>query len=71
MGASLMAQWLRVRLPMQGMQVCAPVQEDATLPRSGWAREPWPLSLRVQSLCSTTGEATAARGPCTTKKRKK
>ncbi|XP_054939489.1 E3 ubiquitin-protein ligase parkin-like, partial [Physeter macrocephalus] len=25
-----------------------------------WAREPWPLSLRVRSLCSATGETTAA-----------
>ena len=41
------------------------------MPRSGWAREPWPLSLRVRSLCSATGEATAVRGPCTAKKKKK
>ena len=33
------------------------------MPRSGWAREPWPLSLRVRSLCSATGEATTVRGP--------
>ena len=26
-------------------------------PRSGEAREPWPLSLRVRSLCSATREA--------------
>ena len=26
------------------------------MPRSGWAREPWPLSLRVRSLCSATGK---------------
>ena len=36
------------------------------MPRSGWAREPWPLSLRVRSLCSGTGEATTVRGPRTT-----
>ena len=36
--------------------------------RSGWAREPWPLSLRIQSLCSTMGEATTVRGPRTAKK---
>ena len=41
------------------------------MPRSGWAREPWLLSLRVRSLCSTTGEATTVRGPRTTKKHKK
>ncbi len=40
------------------------------MPRSGWAREPWPLSLRVRSLCSATGEATTVRGPCTEKKKK-
>ncbi|XP_073663714.1 ceramide synthase 6 isoform X3 [Tursiops truncatus] len=28
------------------------------MPRSGWSREPWPLSLRVWNLCSATGEAT-------------
>ena len=35
------------------------------MPWSGWAREPWPLSLHVWSLCSATGEATAVRGPRT------
>ena len=33
------------------------------MPWSGWAREQWPLSLRVPSLCSAAGEATAVRGP--------
>ena len=28
--ASLVAQWLRVRLPMRGTWVCAPVREDPT-----------------------------------------
>ena len=41
------------------------------MPRSSWAREPWPLSLRVQSLCSATGEDTTVGGPCTGKKKKK
>ena len=67
-GASLVAQWLRVRLPMQGTRVRALVREDPTMPRSGWAREPWLLSLRVQSLCSAMGEATTVRGPRTAKK---
>ena len=35
------------------------------VPRSGWAREPQLLSLRVWSLCSTTREATTMRGPRT------
>ena len=29
-GASLVAQWLRVHLPMQGTRVRAPVREDPT-----------------------------------------
>ena len=41
------------------------------MPRSGWTCEPWPLSLRVQSLCPATGEATAVRGPRTAKKQTK
>ena len=40
------------------------------MPRSGWAREPWPLSLRVRSLCSA-GEATTVRGPRTAKNKTK
>ena len=32
------------------------------MPRSGWAREPQLLSLRVWSLCSATGEAAIVRG---------
>ena len=41
------------------------------MPRSGWVREPWPLSLRVRSLCSAMGEATTVRGPRTAKKKKR
>ena len=35
------------------------------VPRSGWAREPQLLSVRVWSLCSATGEAAVveARAP--------
>ena len=37
------------------------------VPRSGWAREPRLLSLRLRvwSLCSATGEAAMVRGPRT------
>ena len=35
------------------------------MPRSGWAREPQLLSLRVWSLCSAAGEAAMVRGPRT------
>ena len=38
------------------------------MPRSGWVREPQLLSLRVWSLCSTTGEAAMVRGPRTAMK---
>ena len=68
--ASLVAQWLRVCLPMQGVRVRALVWEDPTshMPQSKWACEPQLLSLRVWSLCSVTGEAAIVRGPCTTMK---
>ena len=38
------------------------------MPRSNWAREPQPLSLRVWSLCSATKEAATVRGPRTAMK---
>ena len=38
------------------------------MPRSNWAREPQLLSVRVWSLCPTTGGAAIVRGPHTTMK---
>ena len=38
------------------------------MPRSGWARGPQLLSLRVWSLCPATGGAAIVRGPRTTMK---
>ena len=35
------------------------------MPRSGWAREPQLLGLRVWSLCPATGGAAIVRGPRT------
>ena len=35
------------------------------MPRSGWARGPQLLSLRVWSLCSATRETAMVRGPRT------
>ena len=62
-----------VRLPMQVTRVRAPVREDPVcrgaagpVSRGRWAREPWPLSLRVWSLCSAMGEVTTVKGPHTT-----
>ena len=69
-GASLVAQWLRICLPVQGTRVQTLVQEDPTC-RGGtkpmrhnyWARVPQLLSPR-----SATGEATAMRSLHTTTK---
>ena len=73
--ASLVAQWLRICLPMQVTQVRALVWEDPTcrgatgpVSHNYWAREPQLLSLRVWSLCSATGEAAIVRGPRTVMK---
>ena len=38
------------------------------MPRSGWAREPQLLSLRVWSLCPATGGAAIVKGPRTVMK---
>ena len=38
------------------------------MPRSGWAREPQLLGLRVWSLCSAAREAAVVRGPRTAMK---
>ena len=67
-GASLVVQWLRVRLPMQGTTGSSPGPGGSHMPRSDWAREPQLLSLRVWSLCSATREATMVRGPRTAMK---
>ena len=45
-----------------------PGLERSHMPRSGWAREPQLLSLRVWSLCSATREAATVRGPRTAMK---
>ena len=78
--ASLVAQWLRVPLPMQGARVQALFREDPTCCRATgpvrhkyWACALEPTShnywsLHAWSLCSTTREATAMRSPCTTTK---
>ena len=68
-GASLVAQCLGVCLPMQGTWVRVLVREDPTcrgtaesLRHSCWACA---LEPALWSRRSTTGEATAMRGPCT------
>ena len=66
--ASLVAQWLRIRLPMQGTRVRALAREDptcrgATKPMHhyywAWALEP--ASHNYWSLCAATTEACAPR----------
>ena len=66
--ASLVAQWLRIRLPMQGTRVRALVQEDptcrgATKPvrHNCWACALEPASHNCWSLHAATTEANAPR----------
>ena len=63
-----MAQWLRVRLPMQGTRVRGPVWEDPYMLQSGWAREP--MAAELARPGATTGEATTVRGLRTGKTKK-
>ena len=79
-GASLVAQWLRIHLPMQGTQVRALVREDptcrgATKPvrHNYWACALGPVchscwSPCAWSPCSATRETTAMRSPHTATK---
>ena len=75
LGTSLVAQWLRIcllgfpggavvgSLPASaGGAGSSPGLGGSHVPRSGWAREPQLLSLRVWSLCSAAGEAAIVRG---------
>ena len=64
LGASLVAQWLRIRLPVQGTQVWALVREDPTCRRATkpvrhhyWAYTLEPTSHNYWSPCATTTEA--------------
>ena len=75
LGTSLVAQWLRIRLPTQGTQVRALVREDPTCRRTTkpvrhnyWAHMPQLLKPMYLEPCSATREATAMRSPCTTTK---
>ena len=72
--ASLVTQWLRIRLPMQGTRVRALVREDPTCHRATkpvrhnyWACAIEPASHNFWSPCATTTEARVlrARAPAT------
>ena len=64
-GASLVVQWLRICLSMQGTRVRALVWENPTCRGATKPVRLQLLSLRVWSLCSATGEAATltARAP--------
>ena len=63
----LVAQWLRIHLPMQGTRVRAPVWEDPTCRRATKARAPQLLSLcsraREPQLLSPWATTTEAHVP--------
>ena len=79
-GTSLVAQWLRIHLPMQGTWVQVLVREDPTccgatkpIRHNYWTCALEPASHNywspcAKSPCSTTKEATAMRSPCTATK---
>ena len=64
----LVAQWIRICLPVQGTQVQSLVWEDSTCHR---ATKPKSYNYRSPCTCSpraTTGKTTAMRRPCTATK---
>ena len=66
----MVAQWLRVRLPMQGTRVHAPVQEDPTCRGVAVPVSHGRWACASGACCSATGEATTVRGPRTAKEKK-
>ena len=66
--ASPVAQWLRIRLPMQGTWVRALAREDPTCRGTAEPVRHNYWSPRTWSPCSATREATAMRSPLTAKK---
>ena len=59
-GTSLVVQWLRIRLPVQGTQVRSLVQEDSTCRR---ATKPMRHNYQARAPCFTTRAVTAMRSP--------
>ena len=57
-GASLVAQWLRIHLPMQGTRVQALVREDPTC-HGAWALEPACLEPVLHNKRSHSNEKPA------------
>ena len=67
-GTSLVVQWLRICLPMQGTQVRSLVWEESTCCGTTKPKQHNYWNPCTQSLCSATREATTSRTPCTTTK---
>ena len=62
----LVVQWLRLCLPMQGIQIRSLLQEDST-----GQVEPSPRTATTEPQCSATIEATVKRNPtCLNKQRR-
>ena len=80
LGASMVAQWLRICLPMQGTWVWFLIQEEPSCCRANtpichnyWAKlySPWAATTEAcvpQSLCSAAKEATTMGSLCTAMK---
>ena len=62
---SLVVQWLKICLPIQGTWVRSLVWEDLTCLRPARTMRHNYWSPGVQSLCSPPRETTATRSPCT------
>ena len=65
---SLVVQWIKIHLPIQGTWVGSLVQED---PTCHGATKPWTAPTKahlLQSRCSARREATAMRSPSTSRK---
>ena len=74
-GTSLVAQWLTIRLPMQGTGVQALVREDPTCRRATkpmrhnyWSPRATTTEACMPRACAPQREATAMRGPHTATK---
>ena len=52
LGTSLMVQWLRIHLPMQGPRVQPQVWEDSICLRAAKAHAPWLLNLRATTTAA-------------------
>ena len=66
--ASLVAQWLRIRLPVQGTRVWSLVRKDPTCRGATKPEHHNYWACALEPPCSTTREATSMRSPLTATK---